>query len=159
MTDKTLGWLRIVFQVVIAVSIVLCIAALVPGVGLSGVLPESAPEPQELRLIDVMHKLEINLEQVFHAGNSEDWDLARSRVRKLEETAGLMTGRNFHWDQSNVSSVMEAVMPDQITALDAAIDQQDREQFLAASRTLLSVCNSCHRATNQLVVVQEPPLP
>jgi len=159
MSEKKLALLRILFMIVIVAAVALVGMALVPADSLATLTGKPPAPPEEVRLVNIMHRMDARIERLYHSGYKEEWGEARDNLAELGEIASLLYGQDVYWDQSNISAVMESLMPQQIDNLGATIDRRDREAFLETYRTMVAVCNSCHRATRQLVVIQEPPAP
>jgi hypothetical protein len=118
--------------------------------GREGVDPEG-------RVVAVMQKMEVHVERLYYSGRDQDWSVARQALQEVSGAASRLYGRKILYGQVGISEAAESVLPDEFRRLENAIDLRDRDAFLAEYKRMILVCNSCHRATGQLAVVQEPP--
>lgn len=148
-----------VSRTTVLVYIALVLALLAGGILLlwDGLKSPPYAEGEVPRLIDIMQKMEIHSEKLYHAVRDDDWKLAARHLEEFESTASRVFGQGIMYEKVDVSAVMEALVPHEVSNLSQALEHQDKEEFLRYYRFMIEDCNSCHTSTRQLKVVQEPP--
>jgi len=118
---------------------------------------EQQENDPESRVVAVMQKMEVHVERLYYSGRDQDWEQAKQALEAVSGAANHLYHRNLLYGEINISAAAESVLPDEFKRLGDVIQRRDREAFLREYRQMIQICNSCHRATGQIAVVQEPP--
>lgn len=117
--------------------------------------PDPAPErtvdheEEEGSVAPYMADLQRYAEKLYHAGASENWELARFYSHELEETAEAIERGGFAEDGQPLAPLVERWLTPTVERVEEA---RERAAFDAAYADLVAACNTCHAATEHAFV-------
>jgi hypothetical protein len=147
-----------------ALTIALLIAA--EGAGLPQTSPPpqpqpSAPVPYVLTMGDMMNTLvQPRHAKLGLAGHAQNWALAGYALVEIRQSFAGITKVQPRFRGLPVGELVDAALSQPLSAVDAAIKQQDPQKFAAAYDQLTQGCNACHAAVDHpYVVIKAPDAP
>ena len=91
------------------------------------------------------------------AGNEQNWLYAAYELAQLRETLADVAEILPKYRDLSIPDMIESTVKAPLTALSAAIQAKDRNQFNAAYGQLTAACNTCHRSYDRAeIVIQSP---
>jgi len=112
--------------------------------------PESASEPAQPSISDIMaHQQERHI-KLWFAGRSGNWPLADYEIDALNDGFADV---NSLLGGSTVNDAVGAPL----AALQKAVEAKDRGAFMGAFDKLTAGCNSCHRTLDHAFIVIRRP--
>ncbi len=114
--------------------------------------PGVAIEPYEPKIGEIMALQQMRHIKLWFAGRAGNWPLADYEIGELKEGFDDVNRRIG-------GDTVEKAVGEPITALEKAIEAEDREAFTRAYDHLSAGCNSCHHTLDHgFVVIQRPAL-
>ena len=91
------------------------------------------------------------------AGSEHNWPYAAYELDQLRETLADVAEVLPKYRNLSIPDMIESTVKAPLTALSAAIQAKDRNQFNAAYGQLTAACNTCHRSYDRAeIVIQSP---
>jgi hypothetical protein len=120
--------------------------------------PNAAPTPYALTMGDMMNTLvQPRHAKLWLAAHAENWPLAAYALVEIRQAFAGIVKAQPKFRGLPVAELVDAAMSTPITAVDAAIKQQDAAKFAAAYDQLTQGCNACHVAVDHPFVVIKTP--
>ena len=136
-------------------------------VPVSAALPQTSPQPQPQPSAPVPYVLTMGdmmntLVQPRHAklglaGHAQNWALAGYALVEIRQAFAGITKVQPRFRGLPVGELVDAALSQPLSAVDAAIKQQDPQKFAAAYDQLTQGCNACHAAVDHPYVVIKAP--
>jgi hypothetical protein len=116
------------------------------------------PVPYKLTMGDMMNTLvQPRHAKLGLAGQQENWPLAGYALAEIHQAFTGIGKALPKFRGMPVPDLIEAAMTAPMTALDAAIKQQDKQKFDSAYEQLGAGCNACHTTLDHAYVVIKTP--
>jgi hypothetical protein len=147
------------------------IAAVIVIAAGSVALPQSAPQPAgtapaggaaaasyTMTMGDMMNTLiQPRHAKLGLAGRAQNWALAAYAAAEIRQSFAGIIKAQPKFGGMPVGELFEAALVQPLTAVDAAIKQQDPQRFATAYDQLSQGCNACHmELAHAFVVIKTP---
>jgi len=98
--------------------------------------------------------------KLWFAAKARNWALAEYELGEIKEVMGDVQDFVPVFKNLPLTTMLDAVITNEIVALEKAIEDKDYEKFTAGYDKLSAACNACHQgAEHGFVVIQRPALP
>jgi hypothetical protein len=123
--------------------------------------PAAAPPPSAVPVVMTMGDLMNTLVQPRHlklglAGQAQNWPLARYALEQLRAALANIVSAKPKFAGMPVGDLVDLALSQPLSAVEAAIKQQDPQKFAAAYDQLSQGCNACHMELDHAYVVIKP---
>ena len=123
--------------------------------------PAAAPPPSAVPVVMTMGDLMNTLVQPRHlklglAGQAQNWPLARYALEQLRAALANIVSAKPKFAGMPVGDLVDLALSQPLSAVEAAIKQQDPQKFAAAYDQLSQGCNACHMELDHPYVVIKP---
>jgi hypothetical protein len=132
----------------------------------AGVFAQTAPPPEQpaapvpyvLTMGDMMNTLiQPRHAKLGLAGHAQNWALAGYALVEIRQAFAGIVKAQPKFRGFPVGELVDAALGQPLTAVDAAIRQQDPQKFAAAYDSLTQGCNACHMELDHPFVVIKTP--
>jgi hypothetical protein len=118
----------------------------------------NGPAPYVLGMGDMMNTLvQPRHAKLGLAGRAENWALASYALTEIRQAFAGIAKAVPKFRGLPVGELVDAALGQPMTAVDAAIKQQDSQKFAAAYEQLTAGCNACHMELDHPYVVIRVP--
>lgn len=118
----------------------------------------AAPVPYVMTMGDMMNTLiQPRHAKLGLAGRAQNWPLAEYALAEIRQAFAGIVKAQPRFNGLPVAELVAAAVNQPINAVDAAIKQQNPQQFAAAYAQLTAGCNACHAAVDHPFVVIKAP--
>ena len=119
---------------------------------------DAAPVPYVLSMGDMMNTLvQPRHAKLGLAGRAENWPLAGYALIEIRQVFAGIKKAQPRFRGLPVAELVDAALGQPLSAVEAAIKQQDVKKFAVSYDQLTQGCNACHQAVDHpFVVIQVP---
>ncbi len=115
----------------------------------------------EDRFTPGLHTLMVDLSTrhaaLWFAGEARNWPLADYMVHELEELIEEIEELHPMYREVRVAELLREMTTPAIELLEAAVEEESRDDFRFAYDQLTTACNACHIATDRAAIVMQRP--
>jgi hypothetical protein len=142
------------------------LTALFAAAGTATVLAQTAPatpanppaSPYVMTFGDMMNTLiQPRHAKLGLAGQAQNWALAQYALVEIRQSFAGIAKAQPNFRGLPVAALVDAALSQPMNAVDAAIKQQNPQQFATAYAQLTAGCNACHKAADHPFVVIKVP--
>lgn len=106
---------------------------------------------------EIMNTIQIHHAKLWYAGINENWKLSAFEMEELEETFKRAEDLYPMHDEQPLAKLIPAMIVPQLDSVSKAIEEKNKEKFIAKYNMLTTSCNNCHVATqHEFNVIKTP---